>query len=236
MKGKLYLIPVTLGDSIVSDVIPEKVVQVINTIEHYIVEDERSARRFLKKAGILKPIQELTFFPLDKHASTPQGKFFPLLDQGHNIGLLSEAGCPAVADPGADIVKIAHLKGIVVVPLTGPSSIILALMASGLNGQNFAFRGYIPVPKQERLKKIKDLEGISARENQTQIFIETPYRNQYLLEDILATASPSTKLCIACDLTLETEFVQTKTIQEWAKNKPDIHKRPTIFLLHQRKH
>ncbi|NUM37248.1 MAG: SAM-dependent methyltransferase [Candidatus Brocadiae bacterium] len=233
MKGKLYLIPVTLGDSNVSDVIPEKVVQIINTIDHYIVEDERSARRFLKKAGIVKAIQDLTFFPLDKHASSAPKGFFPLLDQGKHIGLLSEAGCPGVADPGSDIVKMAHIKGICVVPLTGPSSIVLALMASGLNGQNFAFRGYIPVPKHERLKKIKDLESISARENQTQIFIETPYRNRYLLEDILAATSPSTKLCIACDLTLETEFVQTKTIQEWAKNIPDIHKRPTIFLLHR---
>ncbi len=235
MKGKLYLIPVTLGDTVVSDVIPEKVVRVINTIDHYIVEDERSARRYLKKAGILKPIQELVFYPLDKHKpSEEKGNFLHILEQGKDVGLLSEAGCPAVADPGADIVRIAHNKGIVVVPLAGPSSIILALMASGLNGQNFAFRGYIPVPKQERLKKIKDLESISARENQTQIFIETPYRNQYLLEDILASASPSTKLCIACDLTLDTEFVQTKSIQEWGKQLPEIHKRPTIFLLHRR--
>lgn len=234
-KGTLYLIPTTLGDTAeTADVLPIKVNQVINTIDEYIVENEKSARHYLKKMGIQKPLQEIILHPLNQHTERADiAGYLTNIDAGKNIGIISEAGCPGVADPGADVVKIAHEKGIHVCPLVGPSSILLALMASGFNGQNFAFNGYLPKERNERIKKIKELEKLAQQKSQTQLFIETPYRNTHLLDDILAVSDTNTLLCIACDVTLSTEFIKTKTIAAWKKNIPDIAKRPTIFLIYK---
>jgi len=235
MKGKLYLIPTTLGESRIENVIPAFVVDIINQTNHYIVEDVKTARRYLIKAGIKTKIDDLTFFTLNKH-SLPQEyeSYLKPISEGFHVGIISEAGAPGVADPGADIVKIAHEKNIEVVPLVGPSSILLSVMASGLNGQNFAFNGYLPIQKPDRIKTLKELEKRSYIEKQTQLFIETPYRNNHLIEDILATCQPETMLCIAADITLETEFIKTKPIKEWKKQVPDLNKRPAIFLLLKR--
>jgi len=232
-RGKLYLIPTTLGDtSEVGDVLPTSVNQIINTIDEYVVENEKSARHFLKKMGIKKSLQEIILHPIDQHVkSTEIASYLNNIDQGKNIGVLSEAGCPAVADPGSEVVKIAHRKNIEVIPLVGPSSILLALMASGFNGQNFTFNGYLPKERGERILKLKDIERLAHRKNQTQIFIETPYRNLHLLEDILSNCEPSTQLCIGTDITLSTQFIKTKSISEWKKKLPDIYKKPTIFLI-----
>jgi len=232
MKGNLYLIPSTLGDSQVSDVIPDKVLNVINTINLYIVENERSARRYLLKAGLTTPVDDLTFFILNKHTKPGElNEFLIPAEKGLDTGIISEAGCPCIADPGSQIVKLAHKKDIRVIPLTGPSSIPLALMASGMNGQNFCFNGYLPKNRQERVKKIRSLEKRSKQKKQTQIFMETPYRNMHILEDLIKTCDDNTLLCIAADITLEDEFIRTKTIKEWKKNLPDINKRPVIFLI-----
>lgn len=231
MKGKLYLIPTTLGDSKVENVIPSYVLELINEINIYIVENVRSARRYLRKAGIKTAIDDLTFHVLDKRTKESELNSFLKEIKTQNIGLISEAGCPGVADPGASIAAIAHNRGIQVIPLVGPSSILLAQMASGFNGQNFAFVGYIPVKKPERLKAIQRLEKRSALENQTQIFIETPYRNMHLFDDIINSCNKNSKLCIASDITLETEFIQTKSMANWKKERPQLHKRPTIFLI-----
>ncbi|MFO7829603.1 MAG: SAM-dependent methyltransferase [Bacteroidales bacterium] len=234
MSAKIYLIPTTLGDSPVENVIPQYVVDIINQTHHYIVENVKTARRYLIKAGIQTKIDDLTFYELNKHTSPENYEsFLNPIKENHNIGIISEAGTPGVADPGADIVSIAHRKNIPVVPLVGPSSILLSVMASGLNGQNFAFVGYIPVKKHERIKKIKALEIRSKLENQTQLFIETPYRNQQLLNDIISTCNPETMLCIASDITLVSEFIKTKKIKDWRKGLPDLKKRPSIFLIHQ---
>ncbi|GAA4101600.1 SAM-dependent methyltransferase [Mucilaginibacter panaciglaebae] len=207
-------------------------VDTINHIKEYIVENEKTARRFLKEAGLKTPQSELVIHDYGKHNRNSSLKpFFMGLQTGKDVGLMSEAGCPGIADPGADIVAEAHRRNIRVVPLAGPSSILLALMASGFNGQGFAFQGYLPIDKADRSRKIKELENLSDRLNQTQIFIETPFRNNPLLEEILKSGSPKTKLCIACNLTAADEFVQTKTIAEWQKQVPDLHKKPTIFLL-----
>ena len=234
MNAKVYLIPTTLGDSPVENVIPSYVVDIINSTNHYIVENIKTARRYLIKAGIKAKIDDLTFYELNKHSSPEQyDSYLNPIKDNQNIGIISEAGTPGVADPGAEIVTIAHRKNIEVVPLVGPSSILLSVMASGLNGQSFAFVGYLPVQKNERIKRIKDLEKRSQIENQTQLFIETPYRNQHLLEDILNNCSADTKLCIAADITLETEFIKTKSVKEWKKGIPNLHKRPAIFLIHK---
>ncbi|MCF8372246.1 MAG: SAM-dependent methyltransferase [Bacteroidales bacterium] len=234
MKGKIYMIPSTLGDGPIENVIPQGITSLVLDIKFYIVENVRTARRFLKKLSPEIEIDPLTFFILDKHTKAAEiSQFISPAINGENIGVISEAGCPGVADPGADIISIAHLKGIQVIPLVGPSSIVLALMASGMNGQNFAFTGYLPIKPQERIKSIKHLENRSSAENQTQIFIETPYRNNHLVEDILSSCSDTTLFCIACDITSETEYISTRTIQAWKKAKPpDLHKRPCIFLLH----
>ena len=232
--AKLYLIPTTLGDSKITDVIPELVTNTINNIDHYIVENVRTARRYLKKAGIISPIDDLHFFELNKHTSPSEiNEYLKPIKENKNIGLISEAGVPGVADPGAEIVKLAHQNKIDVVPLTGPSSILLSLMASGFNGQSFAFVGYLPIKSNERSKKLSFLEKRSQSEDQTQMFIETPYRNQKLFDDLLTFCSNNTMLCIACDITLENEFIKTKSIADWKKNKPSINKRPTIFLIHK---
>ncbi len=234
MDAKVYLIPTTLGDSPLENVIPKHIVDIINSTKHYIVENIKTARRYLIKAGIKTKIDDLTFYELNKHSSPEEyDSYLSAIKENQNIGIISEAGTPGVADPGADIVAIAHRKNIPVVPLVGPSSILLSVMASGLNGQSFAFVGYLPIKKSDRMKRIKELERRSQAENQTQLFIEAPYRNQHMLEDILSTCSPETKICIATDITLESEFIKTKTVKEWKKGIPNLHKRPTIFLIHK---
>ncbi len=232
MYGNLYLIPTLLGDSLPQDVLPGSVFRIINRLDYYIAEEVRSARRFLKKAGSPMKIDDITFFQLDKY--TGEDELAGFLDpaiSGHDIGLLSEAGLPCVADPGAKITIMAHRRGIRVIPLSGPSSIMLALMASGLNGQVFAFHGYLPVKENERIKALKNLELESSLKGQSQIFMETPYRNCRMFDTLMIACRQSTLLCIACDLTLESEFISTKTIDQWKKNKPDLHKRPAIFIL-----
>ena len=231
--GTLYMVPVTLGDDNLSNVIPAEVMKLVQNLEYFVVENEKSARRFLGSVKTNKPVRELNFQLLNEHTAEKDlpNLITPLL-AGHNVGMLSEAGCPGIADPGASLAALAHRKGIKVAPLVGPSSILLSLMASGLNGQQFTFLGYLPSDKTARVNKLKELEKQSQRLNETQIFIETPYRNQHMLDDILATCTGNTKLCIARNVSLETEFVVSKTIAEWKKSGlPDLHKQPTVFLL-----
>ena len=232
MPGKIYLIPNTLGDTAVGDVIPPGAIQILHSLDHFIVEDMRNARRFLVKTGYPHKIDNIVFFEFNKHTSPSEIPEFlvPCMD-GLDMGIISEAGVPAVADPGALVVKNAHERGIRVVPLTGPSSILMALMASGLNGQNFAFRGYLPVDKRELSSALKDMETRSKRENQTQIFIETPYRNMRLFEEILKICNPATRLCIAKNLTTGEENIELKNIAEWKKTKTDLDKQPAVFLI-----
>lgn len=230
--ANLYLIPLTLGDSELNTVLPESNSAVIRSISHFIVENIRTARRFLKKVDREIDIDSLHFYELNKHTDKRQlHAYLDPIKENLPMGIMSEAGCPGVADPGAEVVRIAHEKGIRVVPLVGPSSILLAMMASGMNGQNFAFNGYLPIPKGEKAKQIKQLESRIYTENQSQLFIEAPYRNMQLLNDLLENCQAHTKLCIACDLTLDTEFIQTQSITGWKKNQPDIQKRPAIFVL-----
>jgi 16S rRNA (cytidine1402-2'-O)-methyltransferase len=230
--GKLYLIPTTLGETNIEKVIPSEIKNIVGSIRYFIVENTRTARRYLKKLDPDIVIDDLDFKELNEHTDHKGMELFlEPVTRGFDIGIISEAGCPGVADPGAEVVKIAHQKNITVCPLVGPSSILLSLMASGMNGQNFAFIGYIPVKPAERVKAIKEIEKRSWTERQTQIFIEAPYRNTKLLEDLLTSCTDQTRLCIAVDLTLETEFVKTKTIAMWRKSVPDINKRPAIFLL-----
>ena len=230
--GTLYLIPVPLADDAAAKSFTPYLTQTINNVKEYIVENEKTARKFLKEAGLKRPQSELIIHDYGKHnRDQGAGDFFKGLQAGNNVGLMSEAGCPGIADPGAEIVEKAHRMGIKVVPLVGPGSILLALMASGFNGQSFTFHGYLPIDKNDRSKRIRELEGLSERNDQTQIFIETPFRNNPLLQEILKTAHPKTRLCIACDLTAATEFIQTKTVAEWQKKVPELHKRPAIFLM-----
>ncbi|MFI5218967.1 MAG: SAM-dependent methyltransferase [Bacteroidia bacterium] len=231
-KGKLFLIPSLLGETKVTLSLPQQVIETVSQIEYFIVENEKSARHFLKKVNPLVSQPQLKIFELDKHDLT-SGITGMLLHaiEGKNIGLISEAGCPAVADPGADVISKAHELKIKVVPLTGPSSILLALMASGLNGQQFCFHGYLPIEKNERSQKIKQLEKESFQKQQTQIFIETPYRNMQLLESIIQSCEGKTLLCIATDISLDSERIYTMSVKEWVKAKPEINKRPTVFLL-----
>lgn len=231
--GILYLIPTPLGENDIAWVIPAAVRQCIAGLGHYVVEHPKTARQFLKQVGCALPLQEIKMQVLDEH--TQPGEFASLLAPllaGNDMGLLSEAGCPAVADPGAGLVRLAHRQNIRVVPLVGPSSILLALMASGLNGQRFVFHGYLPVENEQRVRKIVELEKESTARDQTQIFIETPYRNQKLLESLIQTCRDSTELCIACDLTLASEQIATRTVKEWKRGLPDVNKKPAIFLLH----
>ena len=231
-KGKLYLIPSPLGDNQPSEVLPEMVFETIGRIRTYVVEEVRTARRFLSRAGLKGKIDTLEFHELNEHTSSEQIEgYLGLFERGEDIGLISEAGLPAVADPGAQLVALCHKRGIEVVPLVGPSSLMLALMASGLNGQSFAFCGYIPAKSDERKSRLKVLEKVSSQLNQTQIIIETPYRNDSLLADILSVCNPSTRLCIAADITLPTAYIRTASIGEWKKNVPTIGKRPCVFLL-----
>lgn len=231
-KGTLYLIPVPLADNAAAKSFTPYLVETINQLSEYIVENEKTARRFLKEAGLTIPQSELVIHDYGKHAREQGlGHFFKGLESGKNVGLMSEAGCPGIADPGADIVAEAHKRGIKVVPLVGPSSILLALMASGFNGQSFTFHGYLPIDKVQRAKRIKELEGYAERFKQTQLFIETPFRNNQMLEEVLRSCKPATRLCIACNITAEDELIKTQSVGDWKKQVPDLHKKPTIFLL-----
>ena len=223
-----------MGDCDPMDVLPQTIKRSIDFIDHYIVENEKTARKSIKMVQPEKKQSELVLFTLNKHTENKEhlAMIQPLLE-GKNMGLMSEAGCPGVADPGAVIVKIAHDKGIQVVPLVGPSSILLALMASGMNGQSFTFNGYLPIEKEEKKSALKFLEKLSFDKNQSQIFIETPYRNNKLLEDLIQILHPETHLCVATDITLPTEYIKTKKITAWKKEKVDLHKRPTIFIVHK---
>jgi len=233
--GKLYLIPTTLGEEgNPDDVLPQTIKRSIDFIDDYIVENEKTARKFIKSIQPQKVQATLRLSSLNKHTEVSEhAKMLQPCLEGKNVGLMSEAGCPGVADPGAVIVKLAHEKGIQVVPLVGPSSILLAIMASGMNGQSFAFNGYIPIDKAEKKAVLKNLEKLSHDKNQSQIFIETPYRNNKMLEDIVQALNPSTYLCVATDITLPTEFIKTMRAADWKKIKVDLHNRPTIFIIHK---
>lgn len=231
-SGKLFLIPTTLGTSTPDHVLPSSIKEVIANTDHYIVENEKTARRSIKMVIAEKQQSSLKINLLNKFTE-PENltSFLDPCKEGFDVGVLSEAGCPGVADPGAQVVKIAHEMGIQVVPLVGPSSILLAMMGSGMNGQSFTFHGYLPIDKKEKKQELKNLERISSERNQAQIFIETPYRNNNLMEDMKQILSPSTLLCVACDLTLKSEYILTKPVSAWAKTKVDLHKRPTIFII-----
>lgn len=231
-NGKLYLIPSPLGENDPKEVIPQPTLQLLQTIKKYVVEESRTVRRYLSKAGLKGHIAELELHELNEHTNEAQVEQMILLfADNHNVGLITEAGLPAIADPGARLVELCHKHNIEVVPMTGPSSLMLALMSSGLNGQSFAFVGYLPAKTEERRNAIKNIEKRSFTEQQTQIFIETPYRNDSLLTDLLSICRTSTKLCIAADLTLDTQFIKTKSISEWKKSVPVIGKRPCVFVI-----
>ncbi|AUC79685.1 SAM-dependent methyltransferase [Nonlabens sp. MB-3u-79] len=231
-KGKLFLIPVTLGDISPLEVLPLSVKKVVGMVDHYIVENEKTARKFIKSIYPSKSQPSLQFSTINKFTEKSElPAFLQACLEGKNMGLMSEAGVPGIADPGADVIAIAHEKGIRVQPLVGPSSILMAMMSSGLNGQNFAFNGYLPIDKQERRKKIKELESSSIKNQQSQSFIETPYRNNKMLEELLLSLSGNTKVCIACDISLPTEFIKTLTVDLWKKQIPELHKRPAIFII-----
>ncbi|WP_149276047.1 SAM-dependent methyltransferase [Pareuzebyella sediminis] len=230
--GKLYLIPTTLGENEPLEVLPISIKRAVERIDHYIVENEKSARRFIKKISPRKSQPGLHISVLNKYTEAEEVPFLlKPCAEGYDVGIVSEAGCPGIADPGSAVVEIAHRKKIQVVPLVGPSSIILAVMASGMNGQNFAFNGYLPIDSGERKRSIKRLEKISRDTGQTQLFIETPYRNDKLLAELIKTLHPNTRLCIACDLTLASEFILTQTAGEWPDTDLTLHKRPAIFLV-----
>ncbi|EAR01544.1 SAM-dependent methyltransferase [Maribacter sp. HTCC2170] len=232
VKGKLFLIPSTLGDNEPLEVLPISIKRTIEQIDHYIVENEKTARRFIKKISPRKSQPGLQIEVLNKYTEpTELPNFLDPCLKGIDVGILSEAGCPGIADPGAEVVKIAHQKNIQVVPLVGPSSLLLALMSSGMNGQNFAFNGYLPIESNDRKKTIKSLEKRSRDLKQSQMFIETPYRNEKLFQELLKSLSGHTMLCIACDITLPTEFIATKSIADWKNTSLDLNKRPAIFIL-----
>ncbi|NQU53396.1 MAG: SAM-dependent methyltransferase [Bacteroidetes bacterium] len=230
--AKLYLVPNVLSEGNWQNVLPAQIHPILTNTKHFIVENIRTTRRFMKQVNKVINIDECTFFELNKRTKSSElPTFLKPLAQGFDVAIISEAGCPGVADPGADVVRIAHQKGFQVVPIVGPSSILLALMASGLNGQNFAFNGYLPIKPNERTKEISALEKRIINNRQTQIFIETPYRNNHLISDLLKTCLPTTLLCIAANITGENEFIVTKTIQDWRKKIPELHKQPVIFLI-----
>ncbi|NQW37108.1 MAG: SAM-dependent methyltransferase [Flavobacteriales bacterium] len=233
-KGKLYLIPTTLGDNEPLEVLPLSVRKAIEQIDYYIVENEKSARRFIKKITPRKSQEKLEVHLIDKFTQEQDTQhYLDVCNDGIDVGLLSEAGNPAIADPGSNMVKLAHQKNIRVVPLVGPSSILLAMMSSGFNGQNFAFNGYLPIDANDRKHKLKQLEKQSKTENQSQIFIETPYRNDQLFTHLCQVLTPATHLCIAADITLSTEYIRTFSIKDWKSHKPNLHKRPAIFIIHK---
>lgn len=231
MKGKLYLIPSPLGEVDLADILPAHVLEIACSLKTFVVEETRTVRRYLSKAGLRGHIDELEFHELNEHTTPAEVEaLVSLFDKG-DVGLISEAGLPAVADPGAALVALCHRHGIEVVPLVGPSSLMLALMASGLNGQSFAFRGYIPAKTDERRNALKDIERLSKQLNQSQIIIETPYRNDSLFADMLQILQPSTKLCIAANITMSDAYIRTRTVAEWRKETITIGKRPCVFLI-----
>jgi len=231
-SGTVFLIPVFLSDTSSNNVFPNDNMETISGLDNFIVENLRTARRFLRKVGFKKDFDKINFYELNEHTD-PSEIYSYLIDvkKGEDIGLMSEAGIPCVADPGYQIVSLAHQHGIDVKPLIGPSSILLALMGSGFNGQQFVFHGYLPIDKSERRKTILNIENIARKSNQTQIFIETPYRNNKLLADILSFCTDNTMLCIAANITGKYEFIKTKSIGQWKKTKIDLHKKPTVFLI-----
>ena len=234
MKPALYLIPVTLSDVPLSQVLPAANIEVVRGISHFIVENVRTARRFLKRCDRDIDIDQLTFYELNRHTDPKDiASYLAPLEAGQPMGVISEAGCPAIADPGADVVAIAQRRGLTVVPLVGPSSILMGLMASGFNGQSFAFVGYLPIEASARARRLKELEQRILRDDQTQIFIETPYRNNTLLADLVKHLPGNLRLCVASDITGENEHIVTRTIAQWAAQKPDFGKTPTIFLLYK---
>lgn len=231
--GTLYFIPVTLGDDNLARSLPPEVICIAQGLEVFVVENEKTARHFLALFKTQKPVRELTLLTLNEHT---EDKAIPVLLApllaGKDVGLMSEAGCPGIADPGAKLAALAHQKGIRVAPLVGPSSILLSLMASGFNGQRFTFLGYLPADKAARIQRLKEIEKQSKQLNETQIFIETPYRNQHLLADILAHAHPESRLCVACNISLDNELIISRSIKAWKQQPlPDLHKKPTVFLL-----
>ena len=231
-KGNLYLIPCPMGEVPPLVVLPISVKKTIEKIDHYIVEHEKDARRFIKSIDQLKKQSDLKFKEINKF-TTPE-EIPSMLDpclEGFDVGVISDAGCPGIADPGARVVHYAHEKGIRVIPLVGPSSILLGMMASGFNGQNFAFNGYLPIEKDERRVEIKRLEKLSKDYDQSQLFIETPYRNNQMLQSLLETLNSQTRICVACDITLPSEYIKTTTVDQWKKRKVDLHKRPTLFII-----
>jgi 16S rRNA (cytidine1402-2'-O)-methyltransferase len=230
-QGCLYLFPSTLGDAAVEDCLPPLNSHILNTLNHFIVEELRTARRFLKKAGYSGKIDDITFSILNEHTADEEiSNYLKPAIEGKSIGLMSEAGLPCIADPGHKIVALAHRKGIRVVPLSGPSSLMLALMASGFNGQQFSFHGYLPVKQHERVQSLKKIERDVRTTGYSQIFIETPYRNLSMFESVISTCAPETKLCIAASLTLPDEFIATMPISRWKKKVPDIQKKPAVFI------
>lgn len=231
-KGNIYLIPCTLGETPPLEVLPLLVKKAIENIDHYIVEHEKSARRFIKSVASKKQQNSLHIEEINKFTKPKEiPQMLEPCFNGFDVGIISDAGCPGIADPGAAVVEQAHQKGIKVVPLVGPSSILLALMASGFNGQNFAFNGYLPIDKVERKLKIKQLEKKSIVENQSQLFIETPYRNNQMLESLVKTLQNTTGICVACDITLSTQYIRTAPVKQWKRIKVDLHKRPAIFII-----
>lgn len=234
MKAALYLIPVTLGETTIERVIPSYNKEIIISIKHFIVENIRSARRFLKQVDSAIEIDDLKFYELNKHTNLDEiGNYLYPLSQSESVGIISEAGCPAIADPGSDVVAIAQKKNYPVVPLIGPSSILLSLMGSGFNGQSFAFHGYLPIDAKDRKQKIEQMETRIFKEEQTQLFIETPYRNDKLVEDLMKHCNQNVKLCIAMNITCEDEYIKTMPIANWKKHLPDMNKKPCIFLLYK---
>jgi 16S rRNA (cytidine1402-2'-O)-methyltransferase len=233
-KGILYLIPVPLADNAASKSFTPFLVDTINSINTYIVENEKTARKFLKEAGLKIPQNELVILDYGKHKrGSSLSSFFEALNRGINVGLMSEAGCPGVADPGADIVAEAHKRQIKVVPLVGPNAMLQALMASGFSGQSYAFTGYLPIDKGERSRRLKELEQLAQRFKQTQLFMETPFRNNQLLEEVLKNCQSNTLLCIASNINAEDEYIKTLIISDWKKEKVDLHKKPTVFLIYR---
>jgi len=233
-KGTLFLIPVPLADNASHKSFTPFLIDTVNSIKTYIVENEKTARKFLKEAGLKTPQSELLIHDYGKHKrGSSLAPFFKELNEGIDVGLMSEAGCPGVADPGADIVAEAHKRNIKVVPLVGPNAMLQALMSSGFSGQSYAFTGYLPIDKGDRAKRIKDLEQLSQRYRQTQLFMETPFRNNHLLEDILKNCQPNTMLCVACNINAEDEFIKTLPVGLWRKEKVNLHKKPTVFLIYK---
>lgn len=232
-NASIYMIPSSLGECRLEKVIPSYISDLVVNIDHYIVENIRTARRFLKKVNKEIDINNIEFFVLNKHTRPEEiSEFLNPAMNGKHIGVLSEAGCPGIADPGSEIVRLAYKNNIRVIPLSGPSSIIMALMASGFNGQNFAFNGYLAIKKPERIKQLRSLEKRSKIENQSQIFMETPYRNTQMFNDICEACSPETFLCIATDISLDTEKIRSQKVKSWKKSTPDINKKPSIFILY----